>query len=88
MVSWPYIELMRDLLLCKLLMQIAVHLVEEVTCTAVEDDVKSRLDQVGQVDDCIVLPILRVLLDCSKTLCYVPVLRERPATLRPCINVE
>ena len=53
-------------------MQVAVHLVEEVACAAVKDDVHARLDKVGHVDHGVVLPVLRMLLDGSEALCYVP----------------
>ena len=76
-MSRPLVEFVRDLLLEEFLVQVAVHLVEEVARTAVEDDVHARLDEVGHVDHGVVLPVFRMLLDGSKTLGYVPVIRER-----------
>ena len=68
---------MRNLSLKELVVQIAVHLVEEIAYTAVEDDVQARLDKMGHVYDSVVLPVFRMLLNGSKALCNVPVLRKR-----------
>ena len=49
-------------------MQVAVHLIEEVLRSTVEDDVESaRLEKMSKVDHRIILPVLRMLLNGSET---------------------
>ena len=68
-LTWTRDEFVRNLRCKKLLVEVAVDLVEEIIHTAVKDDVERfRLDEMSHIDDGIVLPVLRMLLDCSETL--------------------
>ena len=66
----------RNILLKKLLVQVTVYLIEEVSCAAFECDVQARLDKMSQIDDCVIFPVLGILLDCTKTLRNMPALGE------------
>ena len=71
-------ELVRDILLEKLLMEIAVDLVEEVRSSAVEDDVQGiRSQKMSHIDDSVLIPVLRMFFDGAQTLRNVPFVRER-----------
>ena len=71
------VELVGNLFLEEFLVHVAVHLVEEVLGAAVEDDVHGAgLEQMGEVDDGVLVPKLGVLLVGAQTSCYVPVLGE------------
>ena len=71
------VELVRNLFLKEFLVHVAVHLVEEVLGAAIEDDVHGAgLEQMGEVDDGVLVPKLGILLVGAQTACYVPVLGE------------
>ena len=54
------VELVGNLFLKEFLVHVAVHLVEEVLGAAIEDDVHGAgLEQVGEVDDGVLVPIDR-----------------------------
>ena len=71
------VELVGNIFLKEFLVHVAVYLVEEVLGAAVKDDVHgARLEQMGEVDDGVLVPALCVLLVGAQTSCYVPVLGE------------
>ena len=71
------VELVRNLLLKEFRVHIAIHFVEEVLGAAIEDDVHGAgLEQVGEVDDGVLVPKFGILLVGAQTTCYVPVLGE------------
>lgn len=56
-------EIVRNFLLQKLLVKVAVDLIEEVVCAAVEDYVeRARLEKVSHVDDCVLFPVFGMFL--------------------------
>ena len=71
------VELVRNLLLKEFRVHIAIHFVEEVLGAAIEDDVHGTgFEQVGEVDDGVLVPKLGILLIGAQTTGYVPVLGE------------
>ena len=61
--SWTCGEFVWDALSEKFLVKVAVHLVEEILCAAVNRDVQGAwLKEMRHIDDCVLLPALRELL--------------------------
>lgn len=68
-------ELVRDVLLHKPFVQIAVYFIKEVICSAIEDDVdRIRSEKVRQIDDSVAFPVVRIF-------CIIPSITTYPATL-------
>ena len=78
MISRTRSELVRDFCFYELLVQVAVHLIEEITGSAVDGDVQcTGFKKVYHIDHGVVLPVLRVLLNGTQTLRQIPSRRER-----------
>lgn len=72
------VELVRDSFFHEFFVEVAVHFKEKVFCSAVEYYVERiGLQEVGKVDDRVVLPVLRIFFDGSQAGLDVPVVGER-----------
>ena len=77
-LSGTRIKIMWDAFFQQLLVKVTVYLIEEVFGAAVNYDFERIWsDQVSQVDDSVVLPVLRVFTVTSQTCCYIPFFSER-----------
>lgn len=62
-------EIVRNLLLQKLLVEIAVDLIEEVVCAAVEDYVeRARREEMRHIDDRVLFPVFGMFLYGTESL--------------------
>ena len=61
------VEVVRNLCRSELLVQSAVHLVEEILSTAIDDELhRIGLELIDKVNYGVVVPILGILLDCTQ----------------------
>ena len=78
MDTWSRNEIVRNTLIKKFLMKVAVDLIKEITSTTINDEIERlRSQQMSKINDSILLLSLRILSICSQTLGNTPFLRER-----------
>ena len=62
----------------KFIVKVAVHFVEEIFCSAVNNDIHCTwLEKVGQIYHSVLVPVVRMLFYSSDSFCDAPFLRER-----------
>ena len=77
MDAWSRNEIVRNTLIKKFLMKVAVDLIKEITSTTIYDEIERlRSQQMSKINDSILLPSLWILLNRAKTLRDSPFLRE------------
>lgn len=78
MGSRTSVEVVRNSFFHELFVEVAVHFKEEIFGAAVKYDVEgARLQEVGQIDDSVIFPFLRIFLDGAQAALDVPVVGER-----------